>query len=164
MDENNSTVDSKGLDIFVVLNAITRKDVNFFRQLPEHQKKKFSPFLTYQWMFGQPMGDHVIMLNEINQYIFPLRDKPELLYHLLIVANEFAPSTRFNWVKFAKNKPKEDAVLGVIAKACGCSVREAALYRSAFADSEIIIMAHELGYQPDEIKDVTAQLKRAATD
>lgn len=152
----------KGLDIFEVLNAISRGDTQYYSKLSDHQKKSFSPFLIYQWLLGNSLGNHTIMLNFANRYIFPLHRHPELLYKLLVTCSQLS-SGRFSWTQYAKSKPSSTALNSVVAKAFGVSHREAEMFLPYLDDSDVVIYANELGLQNDEIKTINDQLSKRRT-
>lgn len=150
---------AKGLDLFELLAAISKGDANYYKRLPDYQKKGFSPFLTYQWLLGNGVGDHTLLLNLANPYIFKLNKHPELLYMLLVACSQFA-SGRFTWTQYAKARPSYDFLNTVVARSFDCSMREAQMILPDLTDSDIIIFANELGLQTDEMKQLNEQLTK----
>jgi len=94
-----------------ILAAMDRKDRNYYDNLPEHLKKKFSGFLMLQWeatISGTPEMQHYYIAS-VNHYanknMFDLYHHPKLQWLMLTAASPGVGKQKHNWLK-RKPKPK----------------------------------------------------------
>jgi hypothetical protein len=100
------------IELSDLLNAMDRKDRDFYDNLPEHLKKKFSGFLSLQWM-ASVRGDALLeeyILRSTNKYanvnMFDLYHHPKLQWLMITAASPGFGSQRHQWIK-RKPKPKD---------------------------------------------------------
>ena len=97
-----------------ILSAMDRKDRNYYDNLSEELKKKFSGFLMTQWLAsvsGNPELEeyYVRSVNKsANKNMFDLYSHPKLQWLMLTAASPGVGVQRHNWIK-RKPKPKNSA-------------------------------------------------------
>jgi hypothetical protein len=153
------------LDIFRVLNAANSKDVNFFRNLTEEEQKAFLPFLIVRWMSGTSDARQVYFINELmNSFTFSLQQHKELLWQLITICNS-GRSQRYVWNKLpAKSTPSHPIAAKAVMEYFGYSTRDANEALLVLSRDEVLEMAEELAFQPDEIAKIKKELKGSGDD
>lgn len=148
------------LDIFRVLDAVSTKDVTFFDKLSEEEIKAFVPFVVTRWMSGTSNARQVFFINElINPFVFSLQGHKQLLWYLMTICGSGKPQ-RYVWnaLPNKKNSSKPNAV-DVIKAYYGYSTTDAVEVLSMLTRANLIDMAGELGWQPDEIAKIKREVK-----
>lgn len=146
------------LDIFRVLDDLSRGDVLTYRKLSAEEKKGFSPLVIMAWMSGTSDARQIMALNTFaNPCIFPLGKHPELLAQLLAACSSKTPR-RYYWlgVKAGKKKNLSMQVIKDYFDYSSQEVRKMTIFPS---DDEIIQMAEELGWQKDEMTKLKKEMK-----
>src|SRR5690606_6959898 len=142
---------ARTVDIFKVLKQIDLKDATYYTALEEHEQKQLHPLVMMRWMSGVSDPNVIQMLNyTVNPYVFSLVNHKELLMRSLLISASGAPR-RYQWLAKAKEKNKNKHV-EVVKQYYRCSSREAAMHMVHHSIDDIVMMAEELGYQDDEIK------------
>lgn len=139
-------------DIFEVLGNLNKKNEDYITSLPDDQQKAIQPLLLQRWMSGTSDARQVYLLNEVaNPYVFSLYKHKQLLWQLLTVCapGKFA---KYQWMSQkgagAVNKPLSTQVVSEYYKYSTRHAKDAVAVLSA---EQILELAQELGYQPDEI-------------
>lgn len=94
-----------------ILAAMDRKDRDFYDNLDDELKKKFSPFLMLKYnasVYGTPELEHYYIASTnhyANMYMFELAKHPKLQWLMLTAASPGAGTQNHRWIK-AKPKPK----------------------------------------------------------
>jgi hypothetical protein len=147
------------LDIFDTLSKIDNKKTgNLYAKLSEDERKGFAPLIVMRWMTGTSDERQIMLLNEfVNPYVFPLAKHPELLMQLLQVSSSKMPR-RYSWLG-VKSKKKKAEAWRVVSEYFDLSDREVALIKPFPSDEEVLSMADDLGWQPDEVKKLQAECK-----
>lgn len=110
------------LDLFEVLNALDKKDYNYYDNLTEEQKKKFVPFMLLHWMSAIKGSEgvsryYVMSTNEYaNKYMFSefVQKHPKLQWLMLCSASPGIGKQFHQWIPHIKDKVikyKEPAAL-----------------------------------------------------
>lgn len=146
------------LDIFEVLKKIDDGDIEYIRNLPEHQRKQFVPYLTMQWMAGTNNLGQKVLLNEVvNKRIFKLHKHPELLYYLMASLSDGTRKT-YKWLKPPKKQYRFPKAVAVVKEATGYSTKRADEALTLLSNDTVIDFAMQLGYQPDKLKELEKEL------
>jgi hypothetical protein len=123
-NEKEEKVEKKKLDIWKVLEAIAKKDIEFYNNLSEDEKKLLQPYVVNLWLSmiyskndSKKLDDidivyHELLLNVNNRINANLFDFPskELFWLVATTINEFyefIPKFNVNYIKGKKsNKEK----------------------------------------------------------
>lgn len=148
------------VDLFVVLDKLSKKDQTYYCSLSEEDQKEILPILIMRWLSGTSNAYQVFLINEIvNTYVFSLHKHKELLVNLLLTSTS-GKGSRYNWLK-TKSKKGMTAPLTckLITNYYQISSRQAIDYLKLLEEIDIIGYAEELGYQQDDIKKIKTELK-----
>lgn len=159
------------LNLFELLDSISLKNVGYFDNLSEDQKKEFSPLVIMRWLTGcnnsrSNPARQIYFINEfVNPYVFSLRNKiykhdhSKLLYDLMTITTI---GKKFNY-KFIKKQNKRGSkypkATAVVKQIFQYSSRDAQEAVNILKKEEIISMALSIGCQDNEIKDIKKELK-----
>lgn len=151
------------LDIFRVLKALDTKDVNFYANLSEEERKEFQPFLVTRWMSGISSARQVVFINElVNPYLFVThiqRDHKDLLWRLMTLVTT-GKSQRYFWNKLpgraSTSKPVSTKLL---ADKYNYSLREASDALECLSGNDILDLAEEMGVQSDDLAKIRKEFK-----
>lgn len=149
------------LDLFKqLLPNIAKKNRDFWGSLTEEEQKGFAPFVAIQFMAGTKDPAQIYYLNEIaNPFIFEFGSKhKELMLDLLMVSSTGARDNK--WIKKKEsNHPKSLKVIEQYFVGYGHKHAEEAL--KCMSVDDIIGFAEELGYQDNEIKEISNEFSRS---
>lgn len=153
------------LDIFRVLGAADAKNAKFYAQLSDDERKEFQPFVVARWMSGTSNTAQVMMINEfLNPYLFTLTGHKELLWQLLTICNA-GKSQRYKWHKLpGKRESGRPNAIKAVRQYFKYSTREAVDALDILTRSDVIEIAEELGWQPDDIAKIRREIKASADD
>lgn len=108
---------SPKLDIFKMLNAIDKKDYNFYDNLSDDERKGFSAYLGLKWG-ASVNGDNTLqhyylasMNNYVNVNLFDVNKHPKLQWLLLVASSPNFGVHRHEWIypkKKSTSKSKSD--------------------------------------------------------
>jgi hypothetical protein len=148
------------LDIFRVLDAADAKDEEFFRKLTDEERKGLQPFLISRWMSGTSNAAQIVLINEfLNPYAFSLTRHKELLWQLLTVVNS-GRRQRYVWNKLpAKRESGKPNALRAVREYYKYSTRDAVDALEILSRDQVINLAEQLGWQPDDIAKIKRELK-----
>lgn len=141
------------IDIFRILNQADKKNILFYQQLSEEEKKSFSPFLIQRWLSGTVDSRQVIFLNELlNPFIFSFFNHKHLLWLLITICTN-GNIQKYSWNKLpgkqqTHSKPE---TINIISQYYGYSKKQAKEILNLLSYEEIIWYAEQLGKQPEEI-------------
>lgn len=151
---------SRKLDMFRVLDHISIKDINFYRNLPEEEQKAFVPLVTMRWFSGTSSARQVFFINElVNPNVFANHQHKELLYFLMTIC---APGKkqRYFWNKTASKKSTSTPIaVSIIREYFGYSTLEAVDALPLLSNDNLMQYAEELGTQPDKITKLKKELR-----
>lgn len=148
------------LDIFRVLKAANKKDAAFFSKLSTVEQKAFLPIVVSRWMSCTPNARQLVFINEfVNPYSFSLYKHPELLWHLLVVANS-GSNQAYSWIKApSKSHGSRPAATKLVMEYYNYSTSDAIDALAILTRDDLLDLAMELGWQPDEIAKVKKEVK-----
>lgn len=148
------------LDIFRVLGAADDKKEDFFTTLTEDEQKELQPFLVARWMSGTFDSRQIFFINEfVNPYAFSLTKHKQLLWQLLTVANS-GKDKRYVWNKLpSKRESGKPNAVRVIREYYNYSTRDAIDALELLNRDQVVYLAEQLGWQPEEITKVKRELK-----
>ena len=139
------------LDIFAVLAALDRKDVEFFTNLTPDEQKSIQPFVLMRWLTGTYNKRQVFLINEIvNPYVFNMNNDKELLWKLLTICTTGKPQ-RYVWNKPGLKGSNNPTATKVVQQYFGYNSVDAAKSVKLLAHDDIVMMAEELGWQDEEL-------------
>lgn len=127
-EEKFSNVD---FDLFDALNALDKKDYNYYNKLSDEQKKKFTPYMLIQWL-SSVKGTETLQRYYVssidyhaNKYLFNenVSKHPELVWLMLCAASpgigkqyhQWIPNISQNIAKL-KTSPKQKELVDYYAK------------------------------------------------
>lgn len=153
------------LDIFRVLAAADAKNAKFYSQLTEDERKEFQPFVVARWMSGTSNTGQLLMINEfLNPYLFTLTGHKELLWQLLTICNA-GKSQRYKWFKLpGKRESGRPNAIKAVREYFKYSTREAVDALDILKRSEVIEIAEQLGWQPDDIAKIRREIKASTEE
>ncbi len=144
----------KKLDIFAILAALDRKDVDFYSNLTPAEQKTIQPFVLMRWLTGTYNKRQVFLINElINPYVFSMNDHKDLLWKMLTMCTTGKPQ-RYVWNKPGARGSASPTAIKIIQQYFGYNSRDSAQTLKLLSHDDVILMAEELGWQDDEINKV----------
>ena len=153
--------DRSSFDLFAGLGALSKKgpintpNLGWFDSLSAEGQKAAAPFVIMRWLSGTSDAAQIIRLNTVaNQYMFAGTADKSALFKLLAVSTT-GKTGRYSWIKGPGSKAKKLSI-EAISQYYDCSPREAATYKVSADD--MIEMAEELGWDPDEIKKLKVEI------
>jgi len=147
------------LDIFECLSQISKKNIHYYDNLSDEQKKGFLSLIISRWVYGTPHELQILLLNQVvNPYLFSLNKHPSLIYKLLTTTS-VRPNTVYRW-KAKQQDIKFPLSINVISKYYGISKREAILHLPNYTAPDILTMCADIGLQTDELKNLKIELKK----
>lgn len=146
------------LDVFQTLNAIDKKDTDYYNNLTPELKKGFAPVVVNRWLSGTYSKQQVFLLNEIvNPYVFSLYKHPDLLYHLMTICTTGKPQ-RYSWNKTKPSNTNNPICVKIIEEYFKYNTEDATNAVQLLHPHDIILMAEELGWQSTEINKARKEL------
>ena len=151
---------NRKLDIFKVLSNIDTKNVQFYKNLSDEEKKGFLPIIVSRWLSGTPTARQLYFINElVNPFVFSLHKHPELLYDLMTLCGS-GKSQRHYWNKTVSNKStKHPNVIGVIREHFGYNTLQSIEALPLLSNDDRLEYAEDLGRQKDIITKIKKELR-----
>jgi hypothetical protein len=148
------------IDIFQVLNHISKKDKNFFKQLTDEEKKAFQPLIVMRWLTGTNDARQVYFINElVNPFVFSMYNHKELIYYLMTTCTR-GKTQRYNWTKSSSKKSSATpSSVGVIKEYFNYSTLHAIEALPMLSNDDIMEYAEHLGRQKEDITKIKKELK-----
>lgn len=150
----------RNLDLFALLNNISKKDVEAFDRLTEQELREFQPYVIMRWLTGTESARQVFYLNTLaNPFVWTLPKHKKLLYYLLTTCTSGKPQ-RYQWIKAqAKSSPRRPTSVNVVKQYCGYSSAHAVDALNVLTVNDIIEYATDLGYQKEDIAKIKKEWK-----
>jgi hypothetical protein len=149
-------------DIFAVLDKLSRKQRSFIDDLTQDDLKAIPAVVVMRWMSGSNSKQQTYIINEIaNPLVFSLYRHPRLLLQLLMVC-AVPGAGRCSWIKQQKAPSSRPISVKVVMRYFDYSERRARECMALIPPMDIISMAEDLGYQPDDIKKIHLEHKDTA--
>lgn len=148
------------LDIFKVLDAANAKNRTFYEKLSPEERKAFVPSVSARWMTGTSDAAQIMCVNEcMNPYTFSLYKHPHLLWQLMVAANG-GTRKRYAWNKLpGKNATGKSNTIKVIMEYFDYSPARASEALDLLTREQVMDMAADLGWQPDEVAKIKKEMK-----
>ncbi len=155
------------LDMFELLSALDRRDLKFYSNLTDEQKKAFAGIVAMRWMSvvsdrDQDLCEYYIgMVNDAaNKHFWnsEMQKHPELQYLSLAVAG-IGNTQRHQWIKgpAKKNKNKTMQLLSEFYPTANEEELQMVFELNELED--ILEIARMLGYPEKQIKELKKELK-----
>ena len=148
------------LDIFQVLNHISKKDKNFYKELTKEEQKALQPLTVMRWLSGTMDARQIFFLNElVNPFVFSMYTHKELLYRLMTTCTN-GKSQRYYWNKpMSKKSSVTPMAVKVIKDYFGYNTIQAIQALPLLTDDDILEYAEHLGRQKEDITKIKKELK-----
>lgn len=148
------------LDLFKLLDAISRKQIGYYETLADDEKKEFQPFVIMRWLTGTVDKRQVYLLNAIiNPVVFDIGQQHKQLMYNLLVACSSGKHQRYGWVKAPGTNRKGKLTINVICQYFGYGIRTAIDAAKLLQPEDILGYAEELGWQKEDIAKLKKELK-----
>jgi hypothetical protein len=147
-------------DLFDGLGQLGQRNMRWFDELSDEDKKGAHPFVLGRWMTGTSDQAQLVRLNTFfNPYCFSLGQEKALLFKLLAAAAT-GRNRRYNWIKAPGAKSSTKLKVEAIEQYYDVTTREANLYADQVSAEDVLEMAELLGWDKDEIN----KLKKEVTN
>lgn len=155
-----STTEKRKLDIFQLLNQLSKNDVSGYHSLSEQEKKEVLPLIVMRWMSGTSDERQIIFLNElVNPFVFPFYKHKDLMVDLLAICGP-GQSRRYTWNKaLSKKKSSHPKAIEAIKEYFHYNTVDANEAFQLLSPDDILDYAHQLGWQADDISKLKKELK-----
>jgi hypothetical protein len=147
------------LDIFRLLNAADRRDVDYLAKQQEDARKEFAPLVAMRWAVtvnDGPEADYMLlMVNErVNAHLFDLYQHPGLSYKLLASGGIGAP-LRHNWLAGHKRKTDNNKAYQFLSERFpDANDSELEMLMNTFDKKGLRDFIDDCGLQPAESKEI----------
>lgn len=147
-----------------VLAAIDRRDFDWYSNLPDEQKKKWSSWLFIRYassVKGKESGDAILNTNEfVNKHYTDLYKHDELMWKLLCLTGT-GKKQYHEWIKPPTSTKKKDKITEFLIDTYPhMKSDEIDLYRSLNSDDDIKRMAIDMGMLDKDIDEIFGKKKR----
>lgn len=151
------------LDIFAVLAALDKKDVDFYSNLSAEEQKSIQPFVLMRWLSGTYNKQQVFLLNEVvNPYMFSLNNHKDLMWKLMTICTSGKPQ-RYFWNKPEIKGSSTPTAVKVIQQYFGYNSKDADQALKMLQPDDIILMAEEMGWQDEEVNKIRKEFDMPLT-
>ena len=147
-----------------VLNAIDKRDFDWYSRLPDEQKKKWSSWLFIRYassVKGKDGGEALLNTNEfVNKYYTDLYKHDELMWKLMCLTGT-GKKQFHEWIKPPTSTKKKDKVSEFISETFPhMKSDEIELYRKLNTDDDIKRMAIDMGMLDKDVDEIFGKTKR----
>lgn len=147
-----------------VLNAIDKRDFNWYSRLPDEQKKKWSSWLFIRYtssVKGSGSSDALLNTNEfVNKYYTDLYKHEELMWKLMCLTGS-GKKQFHEWIKPPTSTKKKDKVSEFVSETFPhMKSDEIELYRKLNSDDDIKRMAIDMGMLDKDVDEIFGKTKR----
>ena len=147
-------------DLFQGLSDLSKRNLQWYANLSDEDKKAAAPFVIARWMTGTNDHAQLMRLNTfVNPYLFSLGQEKGLLFSLLAAAAT-GKTKRYSWLKAPGTKSATKLRIEAIKQYYDVSTREAVGYADTIEAEDILSMAEECGWEKEEL----AKLKKEVGD
>lgn len=150
---------SDKLNIANEMRSFDSKDRNFYRDLTDEERKKFSNFLMLRWGSSvQGSSDlqyfYLVSLNErLNKHFFAINRHPELQWLCATAVSPGMGNFRHNWIAPKKKEGGNSKVEKFLATLYpNMKLDELKLLASITDAKELKVLAEEMGMTREQIK------------
>ena len=146
------------VDIFDLLNRISKGEQDVWTSLNEEEQKAVSPLIVMRWLSGTSSIRQVMYLNTlVNHLIFSLSKHPDLLFKLMTCCTE-KKSARYQWIGQKKSGGPKRLTIKVIQDYYDYSGREAIKVLPLLNKDKIVEMAESLGWEKEDLTKLKKEL------
>lgn len=148
-----------------VLNAIDRRDYNWYSNLPDEQKKKWSSWLFLRYassVKGSGAEDALLNTNEfVNKHYVDLYKHEELMWKLMCLTGT-GKKQYHEWIKAPNSKKKTDKVSEFVSELYPhLKSDEVELFQILNSVSDIEQLAQDAGKSQEEINEIFGKKKKS---
>ena len=148
-----------------VLNAIDRRDYNWYSNLPDEQKKKWSSWLFLRYassVKGSGAEDALLNTNEfVNKHYVDLYKHEELMWKLMCLTGT-GKKQYHEWIKAPNSKKKTDKVSEFVSELYPhLKSDEVELFQILNSVSDIEQLAQDAGKSQEEIDEIFGKKKKS---
>ena len=148
-----------------VLNAIDRRDYNWYSNLPDEQKKKWSSWLFLRYassVKGSGAEDAILNTNEfVNKHYVDLCKHEELMWKLMCLTGT-GKKQYHEWIKAPNSKKKTDKVSEFVSELYPhLKSDEVELFQILNSVSDIEQLAQDAGKSQEEINEIFGKKKKS---
>ena len=148
-----------------VLNAIDRRDYNWYSNLPDEQKKKWSSWLFLRYassVKGSGAEDALLNTNEfVNKHYVDLYKHEELMWKLMCLTGT-GKKQYHEWIKAPNSKKKTDKVSEFVSELYPhLKSDEVELFQILNSVSDIEQLAQDEGKSQEEIDEIFGKKKKS---
>lgn len=156
------------LDIFQTLEAMDKRDYDYFNRLSDEEKKAFAGIVIMRWMSSVKTNNvelqkwHLLTTNGfVNKSIWDpaLKDHTGLVY-LLLASCGLGQKQFHEWIKAPTRKTGGKIFEFLRDYYPTANNEELKYFLDINSADDFIELAKELGYQNDEIRDLKKELKK----
>jgi hypothetical protein len=148
------------LDIGYEMAQLDLRNRQFYDELTDEERKKFSTYLMLRWGSAvtgvtELQQYYLQAMNErVNKHFFDLSKHPKLQWLLLTTVSPNMGKHRHEWMAFSSKTVKNKRVQKILELYPHIKADEAELLSNTINDEQYKKMLVELGYSDKEIKDV----------
>lgn len=152
-------------DLFKILGNLSTRNFKYFDDLTDDQLKDIPPLVIMRWLSGTTDKRQVFFLNTLaNPMVFSLHKHKRLLLKLFMICMP-GKSQKFTWHKqLSKAGMAKPMSTKVVCQYCGYSKREAEDALKLLQKQDIISMAEDLGYPPEDMTKLRREHKDGKDD
>lgn len=148
-------------DLSALLKSIEYKDVDYYSNLSDEEKKSISPLVIMRAMTATTNAQKIYYINElVNPFVFSLRKHEKLLMKLMTLCSVGEGKFRKNSKPLTKKTSSTPKSVEVIKQYFGYNTIRSIESLVLIPDDVIIKIAEELGRTNGEIKEIKKELKK----
>lgn len=149
---------NKQHSIFDILGAFGRGPRNMFDEMTDDDLKSIHPYVLLRWLAGSNDPALIVWLNATANVSNNSQHRHKRL-NLSIMQTVRGLGVRPKWIAPPARSKKSSRAITVIKESLLCSTRDAEAHLSVIDAQTVIEEAQRLGWQPDDIKKLTQELK-----
>lgn len=162
----NKNDKNKKLIIWEVCESIDERDINFYDNLSEDQKKSLTMYPLLRWISSISSRNvamieyYIMMANAVNEHFWELQKYPELMWKMLANCG-IGEKQKHKWIPKSKNiskTPKIDELLFTLYPAA--SYEEIGIVKNKLTKERFENLMSEFGIQKSEIKKYKEEYKK----
>lgn len=145
------------IDLNAMLTALDARDMHFYHDLDDQQKKEFSAWLTMRWASspeGEAFADTLLKINRrVNANFSDLAKHPELQWQLMASCGTGAKCTH-TFIPPPKKVKKNKLIIVMMELFPLLSSEELELLLSINTKEDIKVLLQDHGFDNKEIKEI----------
>lgn len=157
---------NKKLIIWEVCNSVDERDINFYDNLSDEQKKSLTMYPLLRWVSSVDSRNvfmleyYIQMSNEVNEHFWELQKYPDLIWKMLANCG-VGSKQKHKWIPKSKNiskTPKIDELLFILYPEA--NYEEIGIVRNKLNKEKFETLMSEFGIQKSEIKKYREEYKK----